>query len=80
MQVTKIYGTNGYLEPEYRDTRTISTAIDVYAYGIILMELITGLKPILEGKGRIVELKVWVSGENMGEMGNKGGSRESGDH
>ena len=63
-EVTQILGTNGYLEPEYRDTATIATGIDVYAYGVILLELITGRKPILEGDGRIVHLKVWVSGGN----------------
>ena len=63
-EVTKILGTDGYLEPEYRDTGTIATGIDVYAYGIILLELITGKKPILEGDGRIVHLKVWVSGRS----------------
>ncbi|CAN6273308.1 unnamed protein product [Urochloa humidicola] len=45
---SKTAGTYGYLAPEYAVYGTLSTQIDVYAYGIILMEIITGRKAIDE--------------------------------
>ncbi|XP_073142751.1 receptor protein kinase TMK1-like [Henckelia pumila] len=45
---TKLAGTFGYLAPEYAVTGRVSTKIDVYSFGVILMELITGRKAIDE--------------------------------
>ncbi|CAJ1971963.1 unnamed protein product [Sphenostylis stenocarpa] len=41
---TRIMGTLGYLAPEYAEDGIVSVAADVYAYGIILLQLITGRK------------------------------------
>ncbi|TKY56052.1 Proline-rich receptor protein kinase PERK8 [Spatholobus suberectus] len=41
---TRIMGTLGYLAPEYAEDGIVSVRIDVYAYGIILLQLITGRK------------------------------------
>lgn len=46
--MTRLAGTFGYLAPEYALTGKVSTKVDVYAYGVILMELITGRKAIDE--------------------------------
>ncbi|KAL6659781.1 hypothetical protein ACP70R_002610 [Stipagrostis hirtigluma subsp. patula] len=42
--MTRVAGTFGYLAPEYATTGKITTKVDVYAYGVILMEMITGRK------------------------------------
>ncbi|XP_051207420.1 receptor protein kinase WSS1 [Lolium perenne] len=42
--MTKVAGTFGYLAPEYATTGKVTTKVDVYAYGVILMEMITGRK------------------------------------
>ncbi|KAH7278209.1 hypothetical protein KP509_38G029700 [Ceratopteris richardii] len=39
---TGLMGTAGYLDPEYFVERQLSTATDIYAYGVVLFELITG--------------------------------------
>ncbi|KAL8535869.1 hypothetical protein ACS0TY_011494 [Phlomoides rotata] len=43
---TKLAGTFGYLAPEYAVTGRVSTKIDVFAFGVILMEMITGRKAL----------------------------------
>ncbi|CAD5166934.1 unnamed protein product [Musa acuminata subsp. malaccensis] len=46
--MTRLAGTFGYLAPEYATTGKVSTKVDVYAFGVILMELITGRKVLDE--------------------------------
>ncbi|KAL1215266.1 Protein kinase STUNTED [Cardamine amara subsp. amara] len=41
-----VKGTFGYLSPEYFQHGKISDKTDVYAFGVVLLELITGRKPI----------------------------------
>lgn len=37
-----IVGTKGYMAPEYLENGLISTKLDVYAFGVLLLEIITG--------------------------------------
>ncbi|KAI3736688.1 hypothetical protein L2E82_26653 [Cichorium intybus] len=43
---TRILGTLGYVAPEYAENGVVSVKTDVYAYGIVLIQLITGRKAI----------------------------------
>ncbi|KAA8539776.1 hypothetical protein F0562_026468 [Nyssa sinensis] len=59
--VSKVIGTPGYLDPEYYETNRLNEKSDVFSFGIVLLELITGRPAIAkrEEKGR--HILQWVN-------------------
>ncbi|XP_057768305.1 inactive protein kinase SELMODRAFT_444075-like [Salvia miltiorrhiza] len=43
---SRIIGTFGYIAPEYAQTGQVSEKADVYAFGVVLVELLTGRKAV----------------------------------
>nr|GMD69816.1 serine/threonine receptor-like kinase NFP [Ipomoea batatas] len=56
-----IVGTQGYISPEYLADGVVSTKMDVFAFGVVLLELITG-QEAMDGEGRALWGKVAGAG------------------
>jgi len=52
-------GTLGYLDPEYHATFQLTIKTDVYSFGIVLLEIITGHPPVLNDT-QTYHLPNWV--------------------
>ncbi|KAK7246503.1 hypothetical protein RIF29_41372 [Crotalaria pallida] len=57
-RTTKLVGTVGYMAPEVIKTGRASTKTDVYMFGILILEVMCGRRPLEEGKPPLVEC-VW---------------------
>ncbi|KAG9440878.1 hypothetical protein H6P81_021043 [Aristolochia fimbriata] len=47
-----ITGTKGYMAPEYLEDGLFSASVDVYAFGVVMLEIVSGKKAVIEGKIR----------------------------
>lgn len=45
LKFSKIRGTRGYMAPEWAFNLPITSKVDVYSYGIVVLELVTGRRP-----------------------------------
>lgn len=58
---TELVGTLGYIPPEYGQAWVATLRGDMYSFGVVMLELITGKRPVELFKPRVSrELVVWV--------------------
>lgn len=61
-----IVGTQGYIAPEYLADGVVSTKMDVFSFGVVLLELISG-KEVIDEEGRVL----WTSAGGILEGNNE---------
>ncbi|EFH45768.1 lectin protein kinase family protein [Arabidopsis lyrata subsp. lyrata] len=59
VSTTHVVGTAGYMAPELVKTGRASPQTDVYSFGVFVLEVVCGRRPIEEGREGIVE---WIWG------------------
>ncbi|XP_034675266.1 putative receptor protein kinase ZmPK1 [Vitis riparia] len=68
-RLSRIRGTRGYMAPEWVLNLPITSKVDVYSYGIVVLEMITGLRSVAnaihgtDGIGERQSLVAWVKGK-----------------
>ncbi|OMO84778.1 hypothetical protein COLO4_21849 [Corchorus olitorius] len=58
---TRLVGTFGYMPPEYAQYGDVSPKVDVYAFGVVLYELISAKEAIVKANGSMAESKGLVA-------------------
>ncbi|KAH0731789.1 hypothetical protein KY289_002977 [Solanum tuberosum] len=54
---TQVKGTMGYMDPEYYMTNQLTEKSDVFSFGVVLLEIVTGKVPIDKGRYIVKEVK-----------------------
>ncbi|XP_056177392.1 putative receptor protein kinase ZmPK1 [Syzygium oleosum] len=69
---SRIRGTRGYMAPEWVSNLSITSKVDVYSYGIVMLEMVTGISPTtgahsLEsgGDAKQIRLVPWARNKMM---------------
>uniref|UniRef100_A0A7N0ZRQ7 Protein kinase domain-containing protein n=1 Tax=Kalanchoe fedtschenkoi TaxID=63787 RepID=A0A7N0ZRQ7_KALFE len=61
---TEIRGTPGYMDPEYMITQELTEKSDVYSYGVLILEIITGRKAIQDNKNLVEWAQPFMSSDS----------------
>ncbi|MCL7045230.1 hypothetical protein MKW94_006700 [Papaver nudicaule] len=65
-----IVGTTGYMAPEYLENGLVSPKLDVYSFGVLLLEMISGIEAVSESDKDLLSSKTLeniLTKENPGE-------------
>ncbi|XP_065029534.1 MDIS1-interacting receptor like kinase 1-like [Musa acuminata AAA Group] len=60
--VSVVAGSYGYIAPEYGYTLKVDEKTDIYSFGVVLMELLTGKRPVEMEFGESQDIVGWVRG------------------
>ncbi|MCO5596079.1 hypothetical protein L7F22_050137 [Adiantum nelumboides] len=67
--MSMIAGSYGYIAPEYAYTLKVDEKTDIYSFGVVLLELLTGRRPIAAEFGDSANIVEWVRGKVRSKTG-----------
>ncbi|KNA15845.1 hypothetical protein SOVF_094500 [Spinacia oleracea] len=56
---SRIRGTRGYLAPEWIKNDSITSKVDVFSFGMVLLEIVTGVRNLLQGPSTSIPSDEW---------------------
>lgn len=59
MTMSRIRGTRGYLAPEWTKNDPITSKVDVYSFGMVLLEIVSGVRNTIQGNNTSVASEEW---------------------
>ncbi|XP_005190935.1 serine/threonine-protein kinase pelle [Musca domestica] len=69
IEVAHVYGTRGYLPPEFADLRRLSKHVDTYSFGVVLLEMFTGLPSVVDNKNFLRDyIKVLLQSKTIEDL------------
>ncbi|KAK3423293.1 hypothetical protein EUGRSUZ_F00167 [Eucalyptus grandis] len=70
---SRIRGTRGYMAPDWVSNLPITSKVDVYSYGIVMLEMVTGISPTTSvdslesgGDAKKIQLVPWARNKKTG--------------
>lgn len=61
---TDIRGTPGYMDPEYVITQELTEKSDIYSYGVLLLEMVTGRRAIQDNRNLVEWSQIYMASES----------------
>ncbi|KAJ7551106.1 hypothetical protein O6H91_07G134200 [Diphasiastrum complanatum] len=67
--MSMVAGSYGYIAPEYAYTMKVDEKSDIYSFGVVLLELLTGKRPVEPEFGDAVNIVEWVRSKGQTQEG-----------
>lgn len=65
---SEVRGTFGYVDPEYRNNHHVNSSVDVYSFGIVLLQILSGQRVINMDTNEPMTISKMVRKKSLSEL------------